>query len=384
VPRPPTTLDSAPLASLTTLRLGGPARRLVHAGSADEIVTAVRTADAAGEPLLVLGGGSNLVVGDDGFDGTVVHLASRGFTVEPSEDGSENGEVLVRVEAGQDWDELVAATVDAGLGGLECLSGIPGCAGATPVQNVGAYGVEVSDLLVDVTLLDRTTGAVVTAPKDDLGLDYRTSRLKGSAGASGATGGGQREIVLGARFRLTTDGLSAPIGYAELARVLGVEAGTRVPAADVRAAVLELRRGKGMVLDEADHDTWSAGSFFTNPVVAPALADGVAVRVAARDLAPVAAWPLDGGRVKLSAAALIERAGVPRGYPGPDAPVRVSTRHTLALTHRGGGTTTELLALARDVRGRVEEAFGVRLVPEPVLVGCSLDRVRHPGRGSHQ
>ena len=361
--------SAAPLASLTTLRLGGPARRLVRARSAEEIVAAVREADAAGEHLLLVGGGSNLVVADDGFDGTVVHLESRGHTVE-----RHDGEALLRVEAGQDWDELVAATVDAGLGGLECLSGIPGCAGATPVQNVGAYGVEIADLLVDVTLYDRTTGDVATVPASELGLDYRTSRLKhGGASAATGDGGGVREVVLAVRFRLTTDGLSAPIRYAELARTLGVEPGDRAPLAPVRQAVLDLRRGKGMVLDEADHDTWSAGSFFTNPVVAPAVADDVARRAAAADQRPVTAWPTADGRVKLSAAALIERAGVPRGHPGPDAGVRVSTRHTLALTNRGGGTTAELLALARDVRDRVEEAFGVRLMPEPVLVGCALD-----------
>ena len=366
---PTTSAPATPLAALTTLRLGGAARRLVRAGSAEEIVAAVREADAAGERLLVVGGGSNLVVGDDGFDGTVVHLESRGHTVE-----RQGSEALLCVEAGQDWDELVAATVDEGLGGLECLSGIPGCAGATPVQNVGAYGVEVADLLVDVTLYDRSTGDVVTVPAAELGLDYRTSRLK-QGSASGATeeGGGVREVVLAVRFRLSTDGLSAPIRYAELARTLGVEPGTRAPLAPVRQAVLDLRRGKGMVLDEADHDTWSAGSFFTNPLVAPAVADEVARRAAAAGQRPVTAWSTPDGRVKLSAAALIERAGVPRGHPGPDAPVRVSTRHTLALTHRGGGTTAELLALARDVRDRVEAAFGLRLVPEPVLVGCALD-----------
>ncbi|MCD2192716.1 UDP-N-acetylmuramate dehydrogenase [Actinomycetospora endophytica] len=359
MPTPTTSSPPAtPLAALTTLRLGGPAGRLVRAGSADEIVAAVRAGDAAGERVLVVGGGSNLVVGDDGLDGTVVHLESRGHTVE-----RHDGEALVRVEAGQDWDELVAATVDEGLGGLECLSGIPGCAGATPVQNVGAYGVEVADLLVDATLLDRRTGDVGTVPAADLGLGYRTSRLKST----------DREIVLAARFRMTTDGLSAPVRYAELARALDVEPGVRAPLAAVREAVLGLRRGKGMVLDEADHDTWSAGSFFTNPVVHGDVAERVAARVAATDQRPVTAWPTVDGRVKLSAAALIERAGVPRGYPGSDSPVRVSTRHTLALTHRGGGTTAQLLALARDVRDRVETAFGVRLVPEPVLVGCALD-----------
>jgi UDP-N-acetylmuramate dehydrogenase len=352
----PTTVAS--LAELTTLHLGGPARRLVRAPDRDAIVAAVREADAAGERLLVLGGGSNLVVPDDGFDGTVVRLESRGHVVSPAADGT----ALVTVEAGEDWDTFVAACVEEGLGGPECLSGIPGSTGATPVQNVGAYGVEVADLLEDVTVFDRATDAVVTVPAAELGLGYRTSRLKGA----------DREIVLAVRFRVGTDGRSAPVRYAELARVLDVEPGTRVPAAAARAAVLGLRRGKGMVLDEDDHDTWSAGSFFTNPVVGQETADEVARRVAARDLGPVTAWPTADGRVKLSAAALIERAGVSRGYPGPDAPVRVSTRHTLALTHRGGGTTAQLLDLARDVRDRVETAFGVRLVPEPVLCGCAL------------
>lgn len=347
----PTT--AVPLADLTTLRLGGPARRLVRATDADTAAEAVREADAAGEPLLVVGGGSNLVVADAGFDGTVVRLESRGHTVT---DG------LLRAEAGQDWDELVAATVDEGLGGFECLSGIPGSTGATPVQNVGAYGVEVSDLLVDADVLDRATGTVSTVPAAELRLGYRTSRLKHA----------DREVVLAARFRLTTDGLSAPVRYAELARVLDIEQGTRAPVADVRAAVLELRRGKGMVLDPDDHDTWSAGSFFTNPIVGTDAAHEVARRVAALDQRPVTAWPTDDGRVKLSAAALIERAGVPRGHPGPDSPVRVSTRHTLALTNRGGGTAAQLLDLARDVRDRVETAFGVRLAPEPVLCGCAL------------
>ncbi len=354
------------LAAFTTLRLGGPPRRLVRATSADEVVDALRAVEAAGERLLVIGGGSNLVVADAGFDGTVLLLGERGHMVEPAEDG-DDGSVVVRVAAGEDWDELVAATVAAGLGGLECLSGIPGSTGATPVQNVGAYGVEVADRLVDVELVDRRSAVRSWVPAADLGLGYRTSRLKLPPERA-------REIVLTVRFRLHDDGLSAPIRYGELARVLEVEPGARAPVAAVREAVLALRRGKGMVLDADDHDTWSAGSFFTNPVVETAGADAVARRCADAGLAPITAWPTaDPGRVKLSAAALIERAGVPRGHPGPDSPVRVSTRHTLALTHRGGGSTAELLALARDVRDRVRERFGVVLVPEPVLVGCALD-----------
>ncbi len=360
-PVPPTDRPS-PLAEHTTLRLGGPARRLVRATAAAEVVAGARAADAAGEPLLLLGGGSNLVIADDGFDGTALLLDHRGHHVERrAGDG-----VVVHVEAGEDWDALVAATVADGLGGLECLSGIPGRVGATPVQNVGAYGVEIADLLVDVDLWARRTDTHALVPAADLDLAYRTSRLKGSRNVDG-------EIVLALRVRLTDDGLSAPIRYAELARALDVEPGARVPVADARAAVLGLRRGKGMVSDPDDPDSWSAGSFFTNPVVPTATADRVAQRCAAAGARPVTAWPTtDPDRVKLSAAALIERAGVPRGHPGEGAPVRVSTKHTLALTNRGNGTTADLLALARDVRGRVDAAFGLVLEPEPVLVNCTL------------
>ena len=330
------------LAAYTTLRLGGPARRFVSAVTSEDLVAAVREADAAGEPVLLLGGGSNLVVADAGFDGTLVEVANTGWR----RDGD-----VVEVEAGQNWDAFVAGLVEAGLGGLECLSGIPGSVGATPIQNVGAYGCEVAESIVSLELYDRRTRELRTLKADELGFAYRTSVLKGTD-----TG-----VVLSVRFEIREDGLSAPIRYAELARTLGVEIGARVPAAEAREAVLKLRRGKGMVLDPDDHDTWSAGSFFTNPVVdAAVLPDG----------AP--AWPQPDGRVKLSAAALIERAGIPRGHPGGHSPVRVSTKHTLALTHRGGGTTDDLLALARDVRDHVADAFGLELRPEPVLVSCAL------------
>jgi UDP-N-acetylmuramate dehydrogenase len=337
-----------PLAPHTTLRLGGPADRLVEATSAAEIVDAVRAADGAGEPLLLLGGGSNVVVADGGVRGTALLLRSTGHRFEPQPDGS----VLVTVEAGEDWDALVAATVRAGLGGLECLSGIPGSTGATPVQNVGAYGVEVADVLVDVDLYDRRRGVVDTVPAAELGLGYRASVLKHRDDA----------VVLRVRFRLRPDGDSAPIRYPELARALGVEVGATVPAAAAREAVLGLRRGKGMVLDAADHDTWSVGSFFTNPVVsAAAVPDDSGPR-----------WAVGPDTVKLSAAWLIENAGFRRGYAGPDGQVALSGKHVLALTNRGGGTTRALLDLAREVRDGVRARFGVELVPEPVLVGCAL------------
>jgi UDP-N-acetylmuramate dehydrogenase len=336
------------LAPLTTLRLGGPARRLVVAPTAGAVVEAVRAADAAGEPMLLLGGGSNVVIADEGWPGTVVRVASTGRALERRPDGS----VLLTVEAGEDWDDVVAATVADGLGGLECLSGIPGRTGATPVQNVGAYGVEVSDLLVDVDLYDRATDAVREhVPAAELGLAYRTSVLKGRDDA----------VVLRVRFALPGTGESAPIRYAELARTLGVEPGARLPAATVREAVLDLRRGKGMVLDTVDRDTWSAGSFFTNPVLPDADAPDGAPR-----------WPAGPGIVKLPAAWLIERAGFSRGHAGPGGRVALSGKHVLALTHRGEGTTADLLELAREVRDGVYTRWGVLLHPEPVLVGCTL------------
>jgi UDP-N-acetylmuramate dehydrogenase len=331
---------AVPLAPLTTLRLGGPARRLVEAESADDVVTALRDAD---EPVFVMGGGSNLVIADAGWPGVVVRIASRGRRVERRQDGS----VLLTVEAGEDWDDVVAAIVADGLGGLECLSGIPGRTGAVPVQNVGAYGVEIADALVDVDLW--TGAAVRRVPAADLGLAYRTSMLKGRSDA----------IVLRARIGLAGDDRSAPIRYAELARTLGVAVGDRVPTAVAREAVLDLRRGKGMVLDPADHDTWSAGSFFTNPVLSEAPPG-----------APT--WPAGPGRVKVSAAWLIERSGFRRGHTGPGGRVALSSRHVLALTHRGGGTTADLLALAAEVRDGVRARFGVSLTPEPALVGCAL------------
>ncbi|NIJ14723.1 UDP-N-acetylmuramate dehydrogenase [Saccharomonospora amisosensis] len=334
----------------TTLRLGGPARRFVTASTTGELVSLVRELDAAGESVLLLGGGSNLVVADAGFAGTVVRIGTTGW----DDDG---------VAAGQNWDDYVAATIAAGLGGLECLSGIPGSAGATPIQNVGAYGCEISQVLRSIDLYDRRSGAIRTIAAADLGFAYRTSVLKGTDSG----------IVLRVRFSLHTDGLSAPIRYAELATALGTEVGARVPAAEAREAVLALRARKGMVLDPADHDTWSAGSFFTNPVVADDQVTDVLARIAevvGADV-PVPRYPADGG-VKLSAAWLIERAGFGKGYPGPGGRVRLSTKHTLALTNRGAATTADLLALAREVRDGVLNTFGVTLRPEPLLINCQL------------
>ncbi len=344
------------LAPFTTLRLGGPARRFVDATDSATAVRAVREVDAAAEPLLLLAGGSNLVIADAGFDGTAVRRASRGVEFD--------GSGVLRAAAGEDWEAVVAHTVEAGYGGLECLSGIPGSVGATPVQNVGAYGVELSDLLLDVELYDRGSGQTRTVTAAELGLGYRTSLLKGTDEA----------VVLAVRLALRPDGLSAPIRYGELARALDVEPGARVPAAAAREAVLALRRGKGMVLDAADRDTWSAGSFFTNPLLDSGQVARVLERIRDRLGSDVAVpqYPGGPGCTKLSAAWLIERAGFRRGHPGPGGRVALSGKHTLALTHRGGATTADLLALAREVRDGVASCFDVTLRPEPVLVGCTL------------
>lgn len=343
---------AVPLAELTTLRVGGPAIVADCAGT-DALIGVVRALDAAGVPLLLLAGGSNLLVGDDGFPGVVVRVATTGVEI---------GADSVLAEAGAQWDDVVAATVAAGFGGLECLSGIPGSAGATPVQNVGAYGVEVAGLLRRVRLLDRADGTVRWVEPGELGFGYRTSVLKQSDAA----------VVLAVEFGLDPAGASRPLEYRELAAALDAPAGAARPAAEVRAAVLRLRAGKGMVLDPADHDTWSAGSFFTNPVVSEA--DAVRVRAAIEaHLGEVAVptYPAPDG-VKFSAGWLIERAGFGKGFPGPDAAARLSTKHTLALTNRGGASAADLVALARTVRDGVAERFGVFLHPEPVTVGVTV------------
>jgi UDP-N-acetylmuramate dehydrogenase len=355
------TPTQATLASHTTLRLGGPAEAYAEALTSERLVELVRAADDAGVNVLLLGGGSNLVVADAGFAGTVVRVANQGWGF--SAEGPDFTSGVVDVQAGQNWDEFVAAMVGEGVGGLECLSGIPGSAGATPIQNVGAYGSEISDTLVSIEFYDRAAREVRTMTAADLKFAYRSSVLKGTD-----TG-----VVLSVRFRLSSDGLSAPIRYAELARTLGVEPGERVPVAQAREAVLALRRSKGMVLDAADHDTWSAGSFFTNPIVPTADVDEVLAGITA-SVGPdvkVPSYPAEGG-VKLSAAWLIERAGFAKGHEGPGGRVSLSTKHTLALTNRGTGSTDDLLALAREVRDGVLARFAVELRPEPLLIGCAL------------
>jgi UDP-N-acetylmuramate dehydrogenase len=340
---------SSRLADLTTLRVGGPARRLVMARTTDELVAGVRDADARGEPVLLLGAGSNVVVSDEGFDGVLVVVATRGLNAEVSDCAG----AFVQVAAGEPWDRVVVHTLDQEWIGLETLSGIPGATGATPIQNVGAYGADVSQTIARVRTWDRVAGKIVSFAASDCGFGYRSSRFKEEPG---------RYVVIDVSFQLELGPLSAPIRYAELAAALGVEVGQRAPLGSVRDAVLALRRSKGMVLDAQDHDTWSAGSFFTNPLLsaeaAAALPDG-APRFSQAD-----------GTVKTSAAWLIDHAGFGKGYGSGRA--RVSSKHTLALTNRGSATAEDILRLARDVRKGVREHFGVTLVPEPVLVGCDL------------
>ena len=338
------------LADLTTLRVGGPAREVVVAEDEATLLDAVRRADASGTPALLVGGGSNLVVPDDGYPGTVVVVRTRGLATEADTCGG----AWLTVAAGEPWDDVVARTVAEEWAGVEALSGIPGSTGATPVQNVGAYGQEIADVVARVRTFDRVEGRQRTFMAADCGFGYRTSRFKAEP---------WRYLVLDVALQLRLSPTSEPIRYAELATRLGTDVGSRAPLADVRSAVLELRRAKGMVLDADDHDTWSVGSFFTNPVLAP--------EAAAALPADAPRYPAPDGRVKTSAAWLIEHAGVRRGHSLGTA-ASVSTKHTLALTNRGGATAADVLALAVDVRERVRDAFGIVLEPEPTLLGAGL------------
>jgi len=333
----------SPLSVHTTLGLGGPARHLTTVTSVDEIVSGVRECVRDEQPLLLLGGGSNVVVADDGFPGTVLLIRSQGWDVKP-----DDAHVSVTVQAGHEWDEFVLAMTEQGFSGVECLSGIPGAVGATPIQNVGAYGQEVSETITAVTVYDRDEGGIRTFRNDECLFEYRHSRFKRA----------ERWVVLDVTFRLRVDPLSGPIAYPELARRLGVGQGDRVPLAAARQAVLELRRGKGMVLDPDDPDTRSAGSFFTNPLVSGGYPPQ----------AP--SWPMPNGVVKVSAAWLIENAGFHKGYRRGLA--AISSKHTLSLTNPAHGTTKDLLELGREIRDGVLDRFGITLHPEVVLVNCTL------------
>lgn len=353
--------EGTDLARFTTMGVGGPAEFLREATSRDEIVAEARAMWAAQGEWFVLGGGSNTVVSDDGFPGEVLRIASRG--VEERRDGEF---VRLRVEAGENWDALVARTVDAGLAGLESLSGIPGSVGAAPIQNIGAYGGELADSLVSVEFLDAETEEVEELSAAELGLGYRTSIFKR----------GLRGIVLAVTLELRDlGGKSAPIRYAQLANALGVELGTAVDVRAVRERVLALRASKGMVLDADDPDTRSAGSFFTNPIVLNTYAitlpsEAPRWPVTGRDAELVVAETgVTANLVKLSAAWLIEHSGISRGFSLPGSQAAISSKHTLAITNRGGATAAEIAELSRYVQQRVSAEFGVLLHPEPVFVG---------------
>jgi len=350
------------LSQLTTSAVGGPAGTFIEARTEEEIIDAVRSADAAGDRLLIISGGSNLLVSDDGFPGTVVRIASEGFTVN-AEDSC--GGVAVVVQAGHNWDRLVEYAVRHAWSGIEALSGIPGSTGATPVQNVGAYGAEVSQTIAAVRTWDRERNAVQTFTSSELEFGYRDSVLKRTT-----VDGSPRYVVLTVEFQLPLGRMSAPIRYAELARSLGVEVGKRAYANDVRREVLRLRASKGMVWDAADRDTYSTGSFFTNPIVPADVADTLP------ESAP--RYPAGGdGLVKLSAAWLIDQAGFGKGFglePGSISAGRasLSTKHTLAVTNRGSASAADMVAVAREVRTGVERRFGILLHPEPLLIGLEL------------
>lgn len=350
----------APLAPFTTMRVGGPAERLVIAETMDEVVDAIREVDEADEELLVLSGGSNVLIRDEGFPGTVVRIATSGVTVESEDDC---GGVMVRVAGGEDWDDFVALAVSEGWSGIECLAGIPGLAGATPVQNVGAYGQEVSQTIASVRVYDRRDQQVHTMSAADCGFTYRHSVFKAF----------RYYVVLDVLFQLRPTVMSQPIAYADLATQLGVDQGERAPLIAVREGVLAQRRKRGMVLDESDHDTWSCGSFFTNPLLSDSQVGELTERVRTV-LGPDATppfFPGEGGRTKTSAAWLIDKSGFGKGY-GMPGPAALSTKHTLAVTNRGEASATEIAHLAREVRDGVRERFGVTLVNEPVFVGHEL------------
>lgn len=347
-------VETVNIAELTTLRVGGPARELLSPSTFDELVRQSLDVWNGGEPWLLIGGGSNLLVADEGFDGVVIHILTRG--VEVTTDAT--GETVLRVQAGEPWDAVVEYAVEHGLSGIEALSGIPGSAGAAPVQNIGAYGQELSDVLRSVEFLDADEREIVRLTAKDLELGYRTSTLKR----------GRRGVVLSVDLRLTQSELSAPIDYDQLAKALGVSIGEQAPLREVRDAVIALRASKGMVLDAADPDSVSAGSFFTNPIVSENFARGLP-RDAPR-------WILDpdapDSPVKLSAAWLIEHATIARGFSLPSSGAAISSKHTLAIVNTGTATAGDIAELARYIHLRVLAEFGVLLQPEPTLVGVSL------------
>ena len=340
---------SESLRDYTSLHLGGPAKKFVHAKSEEELISAVMAADSAGEPVLIMGGGSNVLIGDSGFSGTVIRVESQGNSFQF--DACSGGSIFVA--AGENWDEFVAETIERGFAGLETMSGIPGTVGASPIQNIGAYGHEVSEFVARVRTWDRRAGAMKTFSNSECEFEYRNSRFKKEK---------DRYVVLEVTFQIRRGEMSDPIAYQELATKLGVPLGDRALVTDVRKAVLELRAAKGMLLDNKDRDTWSAGSFFVNPIVSEEIAQRLP------EGAP--RWKQSDGRVKTSAAWLMEHSGMKKGDKHNGA--GISSKHVLALTNTGNATSADLVDLARAAQKAVREKFGIELEPEVRFVGCDL------------
>lgn len=338
------------LSKYTSFRVGGPAQQIVNAANEAEIIQAVQEADAAGRAVLVLGSGTNVLVGDKGFEGVVIKISSS--QVESEVDAC-SGATLT-ISAGEDWDDFVRSTISHGYAGLETLSGIPGTVGAAPIQNIGAYGHEVAEFITRVRTYDRIAKEVRTFTNQECGFSYRNSRFKSER---------DRYVVLSVQFQLRIGEMTSPITYTELAASLGISLGEKAPIKQTREAVLSLRKSKGMLLNPTDHDSWSAGSFFTNPILSAEQAD----------ILPTDAprWIQADGRVKTSAAWLIEHAGVSKGDNHLGA--RISTKHVLALTNSGNATASDIAALAREVKEKVQQKFGITLIPEVNLVGITLD-----------
>lgn len=337
----------ADLNQYTSLRVGGPAKKFVDVSTEEEIISAIET--AGDSPVLILGGGSNVLIADSGFEGTVIHIANNQAE---SEVDACSGATLT-IGAGENWDDFVATTINRGFAGLETLSGIPGTVGAAPIQNIGAYGHEVAEFITRVRTYDRQAKAIKTFTNAECDFEYRSSHFKKHPG---------RYIILSVQFQLRSGEISTPITYAELATKLGIAVGEKAPVVDIRNAVMSLRAAKGMLLNPDDKDSWSAGSFFTNPIVTREIAAGLP------EGAPQ--WPTADGKVKTSAAWLIQNSGIDKGQSHGGA--RVSTKHVLALTNTGSATAEEIAQLAREVRASVQEKFGITLEPEVNLVGITL------------
>lgn len=338
------------LSDFTTLRVGGPAQKIVHAHTAAELIEFVKAADQAGEKVLILGGGSNLLISDSGFAGTVIRVESKGSALDY--DVCSGG--MIEVAAGEDWDKFVELTINKGFADLESLSGIPGTVGGSPIQNIGAYGHEVSETIARVKAYDRKKGEVVTLTNAQCNFSYRSSVFKQEA---------DRYVILNVTFQLRKGEESLPISYIELANYLGIKLGERAVVTKVRQAVLDLRGRKGMLLNPTDSNTYSAGSFFVNPILSKAEAEKLP-KDAPR-------WPQADGRVKTSAAWLMEHAGIFKGEKLAGA--QISNKHVLALTNSGDARAEDIVELAKKARAAVFEKFGIKLQAEVQLVGLDLN-----------